>query len=32
MELESLGIRNIENLGAWQNVKCAWRLNLIFKY
>ena len=22
MQLESLGIKNIENLGAWQNVKC----------
>ncbi len=22
IELESLGLKNIENLGAWQNVKC----------
>ncbi len=22
MQLESLGVKNIENLGAWQNVKC----------
>jgi rhodanese-related sulfurtransferase len=22
LELESLGLKNIENLGAWQNAKC----------
>jgi phage shock protein E len=22
IELESLGLKNIENLGAWQNAKC----------
>jgi phage shock protein E len=22
IQLESLGVKNIENLGAWQNVKC----------
>jgi phage shock protein E len=22
MQLENLGVKNIENLGAWQNIKC----------